>query len=119
MEDDNDNGKERIKEELKYKMKDFVDKINAINDNYRKEVKEKMEKYIKINNNKNDNNKNDNNIKNEDIKSLINNELIKMLKEKYNSFIENYLKEERRKLNENVENKMNYIIDLYNKLLTN
>ena len=120
MEDDYDNGKERIKEELKYKMKDFVDKINAINDNYRKEVEEKMEKYIKINNNKNENNnnKNDNN-KNEDIKSLINNELIKMLKEKYNSFIENYLNEERRKLNENIENKMNYIIDLYNKLLTN
>jgi hypothetical protein len=102
--------KEEIKDKIQKSMKEFADKIKTINENYKKEIREKMEKYI-IKNGSGNQNKN-----NEKAKDLINKEVIKLLMEKYNSFIENYLEQEKNKINEDIENKMKSIIDLFNKI---
>ena len=105
--------KEEIKDKIQKSMKEFADKIKTINENYKKEIREKMEKYI-IKNGSGNQNKN-----NEKAKDLINKEVIKLLMEKYNSFIENYLEQEKNKINEDIENKMKSIIDLFNKIELN
>ena len=105
--------KEEIKDKIQKSMKEFADKIKTINENYKKEIREKMEKYI-IKNGSGNQNKN-----NEKAKDLINKEVIKLLMKKYNSFIENYLEQEKNKINEDIENKMKSIIDLFNKIELN